>query len=226
MSGSGRKRKPDDNRQASGLSKEDRALWDMVVRSVRPTDAKPRVNDADVYRPGNIDSRETLGPRAAKNLPEKIKNRALPGSARPAIPAVGGGPRMVPAMAGFDPKTAKKIKKGRVGIDARIDLHGLRQGEAQAALRRFLFGAAQRGCRTVLVITGKGAAGDETSEWRLVSSVAGGAGRGVLRRNVPIWLAEPDLRSVVVSFASADRRHGGDGAFYVQLRGAGGHARR
>ena len=42
--------------------------------------------------------------------------------------------------------------------------------------------------------------------------------RGVLRRNVPRWLAEPELRMIVVGYTSAHARHGGEGAFYVQLR--------
>ncbi|MBU2531869.1 MAG: Smr/MutS family protein, partial [Alphaproteobacteria bacterium] len=41
---------------------------------------------------------------------------------------------------------------------------------------------------------------------------------GVLRRSVPLWLGEPDLRSIVVGFTTAHIKHGGDGALYVQLR--------
>jgi DNA-nicking Smr family endonuclease len=42
--------------------------------------------------------------------------------------------------------------------------------------------------------------------------------RGVLRRNVPRWLAEPDLRSIVVCYTAAAASHGGEGALYIQLR--------
>jgi len=37
---------------------------------------------------------------------------------------------------------------------------------------------------------------------------------------VPGWLAESDLRAVVVSYTEASPRHGGAGALYVQLRKA------
>ena len=42
--------------------------------------------------------------------------------------------------------------------------------------------------------------------------------RGVLRRNVPAWLDEPELRAVVLGYTTAGVRHGGEGALYVQLR--------
>jgi DNA-nicking Smr family endonuclease len=42
----------------------------------------------------------------------------------------------------------------------------------------------------------------------------------VLRRNVPQWLEEPELRAVVLSYAAAGARHGGDGALYIRLRKA------
>ena len=40
----------------------------------------------------------------------------------------------------------------------------------------------------------------------------------MLRRNVPRWLAEPDLRAIVVSYTTAAIHHGGEGALYLQLR--------
>jgi DNA-nicking Smr family endonuclease len=42
--------------------------------------------------------------------------------------------------------------------------------------------------------------------------------RGVLRRNVPRWLAAPGLAPLVISYATAHIRHGGEGALYVRLR--------
>ena len=44
---------------------------------------------------------------------------------------------------------------------------------------------------------------------------------GVLRRAVPLWLNEPDLRALVVSYTQASPRHGGAGALYVRLRKSG-----
>jgi DNA-nicking Smr family endonuclease len=86
-------------------------------------------------------------------------------------------------------------------IGARLDLHGHSQKSAHAALRRFLRSAQKRGERTVIVVTGVGRAGE-----------------GVLKRRLPDWLAEPELRAIVSGFAQAHRAHGGAGALYVFLK--------
>jgi DNA-nicking Smr family endonuclease len=102
-----------------------------------------------------------------------------------------------------------------VEIDARLDLHGLRETEAFRRLQSFLIDACGRGLRTVLVITGKGRTrrrSDAADEPYTIEEP------GVIRRNVPRWLAEPALAAFVVSFAPASVRHGGDGALYLYLR--------
>jgi DNA-nicking Smr family endonuclease len=99
-----------------------------------------------------------------------------------------------------------RIASGREDIDSRLDLHGLTQEEAHRALAGFLRGAQAAGARTVLVITGKGREDDPYAR------------RGVLRRLVPMWLAEADLRGIVMEFSAAHVAHGGEGALYVRLR--------
>lgn len=134
-----------------------------------------------------------------------------------------------PPVNDFDRKAARRIRSGRTEIEARIDLHGMRQSEAHSALRSFLHGCHARGVRWVLVITGKGR---PSRAWEADhDDTASGARRGrddrpswhddergVLKRNVPRWLAEPDLRSIVVSYTTASPPHGGEGALYVHLR--------
>jgi DNA-nicking Smr family endonuclease len=68
----------------------------------------------------------------------------------------------------------------------------------------------------VLVITGKGRTEDDPT--RPFDMADEKRGRGVLKRNVPRWLAEPALAPFVVSCATASPRHGGEGALYVHLR--------
>jgi DNA-nicking Smr family endonuclease len=104
----------------------------------------------------------------------------------------------------LDRRMRQRVARGREQIDARIDLHGLTQSEAHAALARFVSSAAARGARLVLVITGKGGRGDGE--------------RGVLRRQVPHWLALPEFRDLVGGFEDAHVAHGGAGALYVRLR--------
>lgn len=87
-----------------------------------------------------------------------------------------------------------------------LDLHGLTQSEAHAALLRFLRAASSRGARLVLIITGKGGAR------------AGDGERGVLKRQVPQWLGLPEFRALIVGFEAAHIAHGGEGALYVRVR--------
>lgn len=95
----------------------------------------------------------------------------------------------------------KRVRRGQLEIDARFDLHGLTQDEADRRLPAFLFNQRRTGARCVLVITGKGRGGE-----------------GVLRRNFLHWLASGRASTHVSGYASAHARHGGSGAFYVFLR--------
>jgi DNA-nicking Smr family endonuclease len=116
-------------------------------------------------------------------------------------------PPRPPGLAPIDRRLKQKLARGREAIDASIDLHGLTQAEAHAALAHFLRRARADGARLVLVITGKGARTDDFT-----------ADRGVLRRQVPLWLRSVELRDYVVGFDSAHVAHGGEGALYVRIR--------
>jgi DNA-nicking Smr family endonuclease len=98
------------------------------------------------------------------------------------------------------------LARGRAAVAARIDLHGMTQAEAHGALLRFLHRAQANGAKFVLVITGKGARPGMPES------------RGILRRQVPLWLALPEFRGCVLGFDVAAVGHGGEGALYVRLR--------
>jgi DNA-nicking Smr family endonuclease len=194
------------------LTGDEQALWRYVATSVTPIKAKHHVRRGGAAADFD-DADETpvplRRPSRAKSAPSPAP---APSSAR--VPATA--PRATPPLADFDPRKAKKISNGRAGIDARVDLHGLRQDDALARLRVFLFEAHARGHKTVLVITGKGRTDDDPTTPYV--DTLDRFPRGVLRRNLPHWLAEPDLRAIIVSYTQASQRHGGDGAFYVELR--------
>lgn len=101
----------------------------------------------------------------------------------------------------IEPRRKHRIAREREEIGARIDLHGMDQDRARAALEVFLRRAWDEGYRAVLVITGKGIYGD-----------------GILRRRTPEWLAAPRLSPIVAGISEAHRRHGGEGALYVALK--------
>lgn len=210
-SGGGRGRRP-----KTGLSEEEQELWDHAAASMKPLRrAKGRVLDGvdeAVFEPVAVKAR-----KKAKHVEGLV---ALPGL--PATPAAAKKPVKAPELAAFDRKSARRIRSGQIEIDARIDLHGMYQDEAHAALRRFLFSCYSNGARWVLVITGKGA--PRRTGWFSDDGDAAHRDhgheepRGVLRRNVPRWLGEPELRAIVVSYTQAAIGHGGEGAMYVQLR--------
>lgn len=136
------------------------------------------------------------------------------GPALPAAPQPRPGP---PPLAQFERKRSRRIAAGRLEIEARLDLHGMRQADAHHSLLGFLRASTARGLSTVLVITGKGGREMEDGN-RPFNDDVDRPGRGVLRRMVPLWLAEPEMRAMVTSFRSATARHGGEGALYLQLR--------
>lgn len=199
------------------MSDEDHALWQHTASTLDPVRrAKPRVHAA--IEPGEHVELTAARPRLKHDV------RVVGTSSSSEVPVAVGlahkpQTRTVPPLSEFERKSARRIRSGRTEIEARIDLHGMRQAEAHSALRAFLYSCHARDKRWVLVITGKGGAqkpaDDGENRW---SWNSGGHDRGVLRRNVPRWLAEPELRSIVVSYCEAAIRHGGEGALYVQLR--------
>jgi DNA-nicking Smr family endonuclease len=172
----------------------DAELWARVARSARP------------LRKGAV------VPRAA--APKARSKPAAKEASPPPKPApkVAVKAALVPRGETLDRQTARRLERGRVAVEARLDLHGMRQRDAHAALRKFLKWAVAKDYRHVLVITGKGAPADTSRPFYESDE------RGVLRQAVPHWLAAPDLAYVVISYSEAPRRLGGEGALYVRLR--------
>ena len=171
------------------LSDEEIALWTEVARSVA------RRRGATLPTASNpVSVAEALSPPLFP---------AEPPAGRRAKPSA-------PPLAPIERRLKRELARGRAAIDAALDLHGLTQAGAHQALRGFLRHSQARGARLVIIVTGKGGALEEPGQWPHE--------RGVLRRLTPLWLREPDLRSVVLGFEEAGRAHGGSGALYVRLR--------
>jgi DNA-nicking Smr family endonuclease len=193
-----------------GLSDDDFALWEHTARTLKPLKGKKQRAVAMRDEP----------PRAPpRRAPEAEKPHAPARAAVAAKPAVAS---KAPPPIAIDRRKARQIGSGRIEVEGKIDLHGMRQSEAHSTLRRFLLRAHADERRWVLVITGKGdplrrGYGGEEEE----AGFRGDPERGVLKRNVPRWLAEPELAAIVVGFTEAAVRHGGAGALYVQLRRKG-----
>lgn len=110
----------------------------------------------------------------------------------------------------MDEKSYRRMKRGKLRPEGKLDLHGMRIDSAHPALTRFILSAQASGKRLVLVITGKGKDRDEPGPMPVP--------RGVLRHKVPQWLALPPLAQAVLQVSQAHLSHGGEGAYYVYLR--------
>jgi DNA-nicking Smr family endonuclease len=168
------------------LSDDDRILWNKVAKSAVPLKGTlPLLPDPQLVAP----------------LAETVVMPGLAGidTTGPSVPK-----KLQPVVRHIDRPTYEKLSKGKLIVEATIDLHGMTQAEAYSFLLSFLHQAHSMGTRYVMVITGKG--GSTTK------------GQGVLRRVVPEWLATPAFRLVVSSHDRAARHHGGAGALYVRLR--------
>jgi len=157
----------------------DRDLWNYVTRGIK------------AYKPSRTSS---LAKKPVMRKPAPI--RAAP---KPVLPR--NPPSQVPAPKGFDRSTETKLRRGQLPLEGWLDLHGMTQAEAFAALHRFIHAAVMQQKRTVLVITGKGQRFE-----------------GVLKRMVPQWLEEPELAQHIIAITPAQPKDGGSGAFYLRLK--------
>lgn len=185
-------------RKGRGLSAEERALWDTVTRAIAPL-RRRKVKTEETEA-------KTMSTKTESTKTETIQAAAKPARKAVAAPVVAPSRPDAPPLAPLGRRMRQKLARGSESIDARIDLHGMTQDRAHAALAHFLRRAQHNGARVVLVITGKGARGDAHAE------------RGVLKRQVPLWLESAELRPLVIGFESATSGHGGAGALYVRVR--------
>ena len=171
-----------------------------MARKLKPDEARLWSHVASTVKPRPGKALPVLGAEAAK---PKADPRAPPAHL-PVTPVAARAqrPKPPPPPDPIEPGRKRRIVRGRDPLEARIDLHFMTHDQARAALEAFLLRAHAEGLREVLVITGKGTLGE-----------------GILRRQTPEWLAAPPLRAIVAGVSRADRRHGGEGALYVALKG-------
>jgi len=190
------------------LTDEEHALWSGFTRSITPL----RQSKSAAKPKAKVGAKPSVKPTAKPPTGSSDKKSANavepPRSPRPSARDKPPAPTS-PPLAPLGRRLKQRVARGRDPIEARIDLHGLTQTQAHGALLHFLRRAQADGARIALVVTGKGS-GDAQRDFA--------AERGVLRRQVPLWLALPEFRPFVVGFEPAHVGHGGQGALYVRLR--------
>ena len=165
------------------LTSDEHSLWRRVTKDVAPLHPAKEIKTSG-------DQTTLSGSRKnARQRPASAPSVGVRSSATHAAPDV---------FHSGDPRLDRHVRRGRMDIDARFDLHGHSWATAKNALHDFVVEARRRGHRCVLVITGKGS--------------------GVLRSGLQAWLHEEALRQHIVRASPAHQKHGGGGAFYLFLK--------
>ena len=174
------------------LSSQEKALWHHVTRSMTPMHPHKIVPEGDLSTNKSAPSKKAFTPSSAPSYHQAPKHP----------------PHMPKQMMPLDGATQRRLRRGKMPIEGKLDLHGHRQAEAHRALEDFIAYSRRRGRRCVLVVTGKG---------NLTTPYTEGV-PGVLRQRVPEWLRTGHLAQHIVGIEQAHPRHGGSGALYVILR--------
>lgn len=181
------------------MSRSPKVVPDLDLFAAVVRDAKPIVRKSRV--PRQSPNRVRAAPVAAAiTIAEPREAAPRRAATLPVPPLTAPKPTANP---GIDRRTAERLRKGAMDINRRLDLHGMTEAAAHAALDRAVATAWREGLRVLLVITGKGSVRE---------------GGGVIRRNLPRWLAIGENAARVLRLEQAQPKHGGAGAFYVLLR--------
>ena len=195
-------------RGKGGLSAEDKALWDRVAQSANPLAAPARSLTLPPDPPAQTRIPDPAPPQArlpAFRIGDKAGHKPHPPQPERDLSA-----RIAHAPVRMDHAAFRKMQRGKLKPEGRIDLHGMTLAQAHPVLIRFILDAYDDGKRLVLVITGKGK-DRETPDPIPIR-------RGILRHQVPGWLHAPPLGAIVLDIREAHQRHGGGGAYYVYLK--------
>ena len=107
----------------------------------------------------------------------------------------------------------KKLKKGKIPIDKKIDFHGLSVFEAEVLFTETIKSSYKKNSRCLLFVTGKGFLKKnkhETNDAKLYY--------GKIRNNFISWTKKNEVQQYILSVEQASIEHGADGAFFVYLR--------
>lgn len=106
----------------------------------------------------------------------------------------------------------RKLKKGKLHIDKKIDFHGYSLVAAKAKFIETINFCYKSKLRCILFITGKGInkKNENNTEIKLYY--------GKIRADFQKWILEKNMTSKILYTVPADFSHGGDGSFFVYLR--------
>ena len=179
------------------LSLEENILWHKIAKTTKP---------ADPEKMSALLSAISL-PQAPKPTTPKVSKPSTLAKPKPSTAI------KPPSAVIADASGHKKVRRGKLDIDAVVDLHGFTQEAAQSKLTAFILDAVHNRFRCVLVISGKGSAPVHQQSGDFWISP-----RGIIRNRLKDWLHDPTIRKYIAGVSQANPKHGGAGAFYVLLK--------
>jgi len=179
------------------LSQEDQDIWDDFVGQ-----NKAQENNEE-------DFEKLLNENVAREKEETVKSAPQENLSSSSIPAPEQKKSFHPPQ--LDKRTEEKLRKGKIQIEGRLDLHGLNQNQAYEKLKVFIEHSVHQKKRCLLVITGKGKS-------RIDSGHVIEPERGVLKEKLPQWLSENSFARHILKSIPAHIKDGGSGAFYIYLK--------
>lgn len=102
---------------------------------------------------------------------------------------------------GIQKQLFKKLRQGKIPIEARLDLHGNSVNLARSRINQFIQLSQNNGLRCICIVHGKGTHNEH--------------GKAILKSMVNHWLQQTPQ---VLAFTSAMPKDGGTGAIYVLLK--------
>lgn len=180
-------------------AEEEQLAFHRLMSGVTKLDQKARVPTvAPVER--SLVPKTEAGARAE----EVDASLRLADIARPKFEVQDDGKHAEGRVQSISSDVMRRLRRGQLAIDGRLDLHGLRAEEAKMALAEFLRKMRAQGEKCVLVIHGKGR--------------HSAAGEGVLRGEMSAWLSQGPASASVDAFASQPDADGESGSMLVLLR--------
>ena len=180
---------------STGRHDDDKILWEKVTQSVKKMNRQPALQTSKLKRDPKTGPLKTIRNDRSKSVQnDQLKAKPSPDKTKPADFRLG-------ETSGIDRTSARRMQRGKVPIEDRLDLHGLSQEQAQKEVKAFIGSAMEKNFRHVLIITGKGR-----------------DGHGILREKVPEWLKDAPLCYYLNAISYAQPKDGGKGALYIRLK--------
>lgn len=192
-------------RKKRALTQEEMSLWNKVIKQVETVEAMPPLTIQHPPKP--VKGAKQDSSIDIRRFKFGVKHNTKPVQPHHAPSFVERPSKTSPNM---DRRSFQRLLKGRLEIDATLDLHGLTADQARMQLQIFISNAHRMQHRLILVITGKGNT-KWVDEFNRPKS-------GVLKTGVPEWLKNGPISNLVLQVMQAHDKHGGGGAFYVYLR--------